>query len=563
MSSVSATTQRLINIVHANSDLQDVWVRGTISGVRHIRNHPLNFTLEDESKKIECVIPETATTLGKKLPAIGNNVTIKGNIILRSTISQYQFKVTDINLLGTTLPTQPVSVSTLKTILKTTLSPHTVHMQGIITNVIRTPAKYTILKLKDITAEGQSDNIIECVLLQGINPPFALQIGERVQVTGKFGTFSRTCAYRIEIDNVGNIMKVSEKPNQRKPTRDKCKECHQYFSKLQNELCQICHNANLTSEGIVVGAVMRYFDTPKFASFSTKREYEIRFGSGGNIVGRADVALMNREGNPVAIAECKKIGYDGNDGMVQLESYINPTVAKLGLFADNTDPYEWTFVKRNDERIRYEEISRSQFERELGVEPVSEIPPGKTCIELVNGNIIEAKVDAIVNAANSQLTRGNGVDGAIRDAGGEKIDSECQKIFEHEGVCPPGSAVITTGGNLSAKYVIHAIGPIWQGGNRSEAESLTDCYMKSLQLAAENRIRSIAFPAISTGHFGFPIDQATSIALKSIKEFVERAHQNDEMVPEYIQFVLYDEETYNCYVKELSKLGFGISCLIG
>ena len=563
MSNVSEITQHLTNIVKDNSELQDVWIRGKISNVRQIRNGPLNLTLADETKKIECVIFDNVESLRENLLAIGNSVSVKGNIFLRSTISQYKFTVTDITLLGTNLLSQPISVSELTDTLKTTLRAHTVCMQGIITNVFRTHTNYTILKLKDITAEGQPDNIIECVLLQGINPPFPLQIGERVQVIGKFDTFSRTNAYRIEIANANNITPVSEKLMKRKPVQKKCKECHQHFSKLQYHLCHICYSASQTSEGIVVGAVMRYFDTPKFASFSTKREYKIRVGSGGNIVGRADVALLNSEGNPVAIAECKKIGYDGNDGMDQLESYINPTVAKLGLFADNTDPYEWIFLKRNDERTRYEVISRSQFEKEIGVDPVSEIPPGKTCIELVNGNIIEAKVDTIVTTASNQLIRVNGIDGEIRDAGGEKIDSECQKIFEREGVCPPGSAVITTGGKLPAKHVIHAIGPIWQGGNRSETESLTDCYVNSLQLAVEKGIRSIAFSPISTGNYGYPIEKATPTALKSVKEFVEHAHQNNEMVPEHIQFVLSDEETYNCYVKELSNLGFGISCLIG
>ena len=152
--------------------------------------------------------------------------------------------------------------------------------------------------------------------------------------------------------------------------------------------------------------------------------------------------------------------------------------------------------------------------------------------------------------------------GAIRDAGGEEIDRKCQEIIESKGVCPPGSAVITTGGNLS-RYVIHAIGPIYQGGNRSEPELLSDCYKNSLELAVEKEIRSIAFSAISTGNYRYPIEEATPIALNTVKGFVEQAHQNNEMVPERIQFVLFTEEAYNCYVKEFLKLGFGLSCLIG
>ena len=347
------------------------------------------------------------------------------------------------------------------------------------------------------------------------------------------------------------------------PPTNECRNCRQRFSNLQDQLCHICYDAHLTSEGIVVGAVMRYFHSPRFAKFSTKREYEINWGA--NKKGRAALHCSIMKKIQLPLQSVKKIGYDGSGGIVQLEGYINPTVAKLGLFADNTDPYTWTFLKRNDERNRYDKITRSQFERELGVEPVPEIPPTKTQLEIVHGNIIESEVDAIVNAAGPNLTRGTGVDGAIRDAGGEEIESECQEIFEREGVCPPGKAVITTrsNGNLLASYVIHAVGPIWQGGNRSEPESLADCYRNSLQLAVENGIRSIAFAAISTGNFGFPIEKATPIALNTVREFVEQAHQNNEMVPERIQFVLFDEEAYACYVNAFSNLGFGLSCFIG
>ena len=246
-----------------------------------------------------------------------------------------------------------------------------------------------------------------------------------------------------------------------------------------------------------------------------------------------------------------------------MESYINPTVAKLGLFADNTDPYEWTFLKRNDERIRYDTINRTQFERELGLEQTPEIPPDKTHLELIHGNIIEAEVDAIVTTASSTLTKVPGIDDEIWDTCGKEIEQACREIIkQRNGFLPQGDAVITTGGNLE-KHIIHAVGPIWQRGDRGEPELLADCYINSLQLAVENGIRSIAFPAISTGNFGFPIEKATPIALKAVKEFVEHAHQNDEMVPERIQFILCDEEAYNCYVKEFANLGFGLSCLIG
>ena len=247
-----------------------------------------------------------------------------------------------------------------------------------------------------------------------------------------------------------------------------------------------------------------------------------------------------------------------------MKGYINPTVARLGLFADNTDPYEWKFlIKRNEQHIEYDQITRAQFERELGVEPGLEIPPTQTRLELIHGNIVEVEVDAIVNAADANLTRGTGVDRAIRDAGGENIEHECQEIFDREGVCPPGKAVITTGADLFARYVIHAVGPIYDDGEQHEAETLARCYKNSLRIAVENGVRSIAFPAISTGNFRYPIEQATPVALNAVKEFVEVAQQNSEMVPERIQFVLFDEEAYDCYVKEFSNLGFGLSCLIG
>jgi O-acetyl-ADP-ribose deacetylase (regulator of RNase III) len=247
-----------------------------------------------------------------------------------------------------------------------------------------------------------------------------------------------------------------------------------------------------------------------------------------------------------------------------LESYLNASGTKLGLFADDTDPCEWTFLKRNDEQNEYDEISRSQFERELGLNPISEMLSTQTRLELIRGNIIETEVDAIVTTANPLLTRVSGVDESIWDAGGEEIEHACREIVEREGFRPEGQAVITTGGNLSAGHIIHAVGPIYDGKENSKADVLASCYKSSLRLAVENGIRSIAFPAISTGkNFRYPIEKATAIALKAVKEFVEQAHQNNEMVPEHIQFVLFDEEVYDCYVKEFSTLGLGLSCFIG
>ena len=345
-------------------------------------------------------------------------------------------------------------------------------------------------------------------------------------------------------------------------TLNQCQRCGEQCEP-QYEFCPMCYYAQLDHEGIVVGAVMRYFRDPKFTNFTTQREREIRFGSNGNIVGRADVTLLNSEENPIAIAECKRIGYDGNDGIDQLKSYINPTVAKLGLFADSTDPYEWTFLKKNDARHRFDPITRSQFERELGVESTPEMPSTQTQLELIQGNVIESEVDAIVNAANAELTKGSGLDAAIRDAGGEEINRACEEIIQNEGVCPPGKVVITTGGNLHAEYVIHAVGPIWQDGNSGEPEQLANCYKNSLQLAVNNGIQSIAFPAISTGNYRYPIEKAADVALTTVKAFVEQAQQNHKMVPKRIQFVLFDEEAYKCYVNAFSELGLGLFFLVG
>lgn len=547
---VSDVMQQLREIIQNNSDLQNIWIQGEISEVNYAQNGNAYFTLKDPSKKIECVIFNDRVPIPANLLTVGNSISVKGQIDIYRTRSEYRFVVTEINFPENPLASQPISVSILTATWENTLEAHRGEVQGEISELFVTPNDFTIFKLKDV----QSDDVIACVIPPAIDTPFALETGKRVHVSGPFEIFTPKSSYQINIGNASNITQVGEPPT------NECRNCRQRFSNLQDQLCHICYDANLTSEGIVVGAVMRYFK--RFTNFSTQREYEIRFGSGGNIIGRADVALLNNERNPVAIAECKRIGYDGNDGIVQLKGYISPTLAKLGLFADNTDPYEWTFLKRNDERARYDQITRPQFERELGVEPAPEIPPTQTRLELIRGNIVEVEVEAIVNAADPNLTRGTGVDGTIRDAVGEEIEQEWQNIFNGEPVYPPGRAIITTGGNL-AKYVIHAVGPIWQGGNRSEPDSLADCYKNSLQLAAEKGIRSVAFSAISTGNYGYPIEQAAPIALNAVKEFVEVAQQNNQMVPERIQFVLFDEETYDCYVKEFSNLEFGLSCLIG
>ena len=178
-----------------------------------------------------------------------------------------------------------------------------------------------------------------------------------------------------------------------------------------------------------------------------------------------------------------------------------------------------------------------------------EKPVNRTRITLVQGDITKEKVDAITNAANEQLAGGGGVDGAIHRAGGPKIMEECDEIRAKQGGCPTGQAVITTGGNLAARYVIHTAGPIWHGGNANEPELLASCYRESLALALRHGLGTVAFPSISTGIYGYPIHEATVIALNAVKEFVE-THQGIKEV----RFVLFDDATYRCFKNALSSM---------
>jgi len=163
-------------------------------------------------------------------------------------------------------------------------------------------------------------------------------------------------------------------------------------------------------------------------------------------------------------------------------------------------------------------------------------------ITLVQGDITKIKVDAIVNAANSSLLGGGGVDGAIHRAGGPKILEECMVIREKQGGCKTGEAVITTGGNLPAKYVIHTVGPVWYGGKNNEDELLANAYKNSLRLATEYEIKSIAFPNISTGVYGFPKQRAAEIAVNAVKDFF-----NLTTLIKEVFFVCFDEENYKIY----------------
>lgn len=163
-------------------------------------------------------------------------------------------------------------------------------------------------------------------------------------------------------------------------------------------------------------------------------------------------------------------------------------------------------------------------------------------IQLQQGDITKLKVDAIVNAANSSLLGGGGVDGAIHRAGGPAILEECKKIRARRGGCPVGEAVITTGGNLPAKYVIHTVGPVWNGGHNNEESLLASAYRNSLELAVRHGIKTIAFPNISTGIYHFPKEKAAAIAVRTVSEFFER-----DTTLEQVIFVCFDEENFRIY----------------
>ncbi len=174
-----------------------------------------------------------------------------------------------------------------------------------------------------------------------------------------------------------------------------------------------------------------------------------------------------------------------------------------------------------------------------------------TILSLIKGDITNEETDAIVNAANSRLAGGGGVDGAIHRAGGPKIMEECRKI----GSCPTGGAVITTGGNLKAKYVIHTVGPVYRDGKNREAELLSSAYRKSLELAVSKGIKSIAFPSISTGAYGYPIDEAAEIALKTVIDFIQTKVGARHAVPlQIIRFVLFSERDLKVYEGALKKI---------
>jgi len=169
---------------------------------------------------------------------------------------------------------------------------------------------------------------------------------------------------------------------------------------------------------------------------------------------------------------------------------------------------------------------------------------------IIKGDITQQPTDAIVNAANSSLMGGGGVDGAIHRAGGPAILEECKQIVSRQGRLPTGRAVITTAGNLKAKYVIHTVGPIWQGGSKGEAEFLESAYQESLKLAAENHLASISFPSISTGAYGYPVAEASRAALMTVILFLRESITSIKEVV----FVLFDLQTFDAYASALREV---------
>jgi O-acetyl-ADP-ribose deacetylase len=180
---------------------------------------------------------------------------------------------------------------------------------------------------------------------------------------------------------------------------------------------------------------------------------------------------------------------------------------------------------------------------------LSEAKIGKTVLRLVTGDIAEQDTDAVVTAAHWRLNKGAGTDGTIHTKGGPKIYEECQKI----GGCPIGDAVITTGGNLKARHVIHAVGPVWRGGDEHEPELLASAYRRSLEVAVQNKLHSISIPSISTGAFVYPLKLAAPIALKTIVEFLRKGANDLEEV----RMVIYsreDDKAFSLFAAALEHL---------
>ena len=174
----------------------------------------------------------------------------------------------------------------------------------------------------------------------------------------------------------------------------------------------------------------------------------------------------------------------------------------------------------------------------------------RNTLEIQKGDITKVTVDAIVNAANSSLLGGGGVDGAIHRAGGKAILDDCRKIIARQGGCKTGEAVITTAGNLNAKYVIHTVGPVWNGGQINEAQKLAACYQNCLQLAVDNKCKTIAIPCISTGVYGYPVKEAAAVAVDTVVKFVSHSDKIEKVI-----FVCFDDANFNSIQSQLNDKG--------
>ncbi|HHE41795.1 MAG TPA: O-acetyl-ADP-ribose deacetylase [Dehalococcoidia bacterium] len=174
---------------------------------------------------------------------------------------------------------------------------------------------------------------------------------------------------------------------------------------------------------------------------------------------------------------------------------------------------------------------------------------GRRRIVLTKGDITQMEVDAIVNAANSSLMGGGGVDGAIHRAGGSTIKEECRRYVESHGQLPPGHAMVTTAGRMAARYVIHTVGPVWHGGSQREAETLASAYRESLRAAEERHLSTVAFPSISTGAYGYPVDRAARVAIDTVAEFLAR----EATTVNTVTFVLFDEPTLRSYEAAMGR----------
>ncbi|MHC4778016.1 MAG: O-acetyl-ADP-ribose deacetylase [Planctomycetota bacterium] len=173
---------------------------------------------------------------------------------------------------------------------------------------------------------------------------------------------------------------------------------------------------------------------------------------------------------------------------------------------------------------------------------------GGTKVEITKGDITAQEVDAIVNAANSSLLGGGGVDGAIHRTGGPEILEACKAVRADHGTCPPGEAVQTVGGKLHARIVVHTVGPVWSGGGQGEAEILASAYRRSLEVASEAGSRSVAFPAIGTGAYGYPIEEAARIAIETVRENLEGKGIEE------VRFVLFSDRDLSVYERVMGEL---------